>query len=274
MSMNIRVDFQKNGSLFICTYIYIYIYVKLLWHLLKSHRSTLGDMTFASLLGWIASDDEVSPSSLVRLDFVLGHMHVDLESHPKMLYFNLEWISSTLADGNRYTGKLLRNPLAIGTVLRLLRFLDNNRKDQWLQVLLNLTKSSRKCVSTLASLPEWQPCLFQLISETLELVGASSTGSLLLNQEPNVTISKTDGYDDFSESDMSAQKRLDLCLQLYSTLLGHLLRSGGDRVSHVTICSLVSHEWIVMHTRLLTRYLPSPSRSRRLNELLRCSVCR
>lgn len=151
------------------------------------------------------------------------------QSNSKIICFDSEWATAAIAEASIHTGKLLRNPLAIGTILRLLRFLDNDRKDQWLLVLLHLTKSSRKCVSLLASLTEWQPCLFQLISETLELIWSSNDSSA----SPDV-VSKEAGSDGVvhktSERSLSTEKRLDLCLQLYSTLLGHLLRSGGDRV--------------------------------------------
>jgi hypothetical protein len=145
-----------------------------------------------------------------------------------MLCFDLKWATSAIAEASIHTGKLLRNPLAVGTILRLLRFLDNDRKDQWLLVLLRLTKSSRKCVSMLASLAEWQPCLFHLISETLELLTViSSNGNSETGVDHNVR--KT------VECIFSTEKRLDLCLQLYSTLLGHLVRTGGDRVSHCVV---------------------------------------
>jgi hypothetical protein len=188
----------------------------------------LGDLTHASLLDWITGDQDVSTSSISNVDYVLSNMVATFETRPQTLSFNVEWTKSIFAAGNNYFGKLLRNPLAIGTVLRLLRFLNHDRKDQWLSVFLNLTKSSRKCVSTLASLPEWQPCMFHLISECLDLVHIDDLSS---GNEMKCSINLTDEVGGSTlEAPLLSQKRLDLCLQLYATLLGHLFRSGGDKV--------------------------------------------
>lgn len=193
----------------------------------------MGDLTHSALLDWITSDDEISSLSLARLDFVLAHMTMNHGSSTKMLCFDLKWATDALSEASIHTGKLLRNPLAIGTILRLLRFLDNNRKDQWLLVLLRLTKSSRKGVSMLASLSEWQPCLFHLISETLELLTVSSAkGNPSYSDVNSMDSGTVQLVPKSADRTLSEEKRLDLCLQLYSTLLGHLLRTGGDRVSH------------------------------------------
>lgn len=154
-------------------------------------------------------------------------MYTTCETKEQTLYFNFDRLHSILSEGNNYFGKLLYNPLAIGTILRLLRFLNDDRKDKWVSVLLSLTKSSRKCVSTLSSLPEWQPCLFHLISDSLELVRSCKVSS--------------DTNTKASEAQATSQNRLDLYLHLYSTLLGHLFRSGGDKVSQVLPFNLFSN---------------------------------
>lgn len=161
-------------------------------------------------------------------------MNSSWEGRPPALSFDYSWYNSIICEESNYSGKLLYNPLAIGTVLRLLRFLGDDRKDKWLSIFLNLTKSSRKCVSTLASLPEWQPCLFQLISESLEMVGSCKLSL--------VTDTSDDTFNDSAEQ-VKSQKRLDLYLQLYSTLLGHLFRSGGDKVSGK---SVIRHKTFVL----------------------------
>jgi hypothetical protein len=200
---------------------------QLLWHLLKSHRFRLSKLTHDALLSWITDDEGVASPSLASVDFLRSRMNVTLRSNQPILCFNMEWAKSALAEAGNFVGKSLRNPLALGTVLRLLRFLDKDLKEQWLSDLLALTKSNRKCVSMLASLPEWQPCLFSLISETLEVVSARR----LSTSEKSIGVEKS-AVEVVDEQDFdSVLKRLDLCLHLYSTLLGHLLRSGGDRVS-------------------------------------------
>lgn len=145
----------------------------------------------------------------------------------QILYFDTKWAEAAFTESGNFAGKPLRNPLAIGTVLRLLRFLENELKDQWLNDLLALTRSNRKCINTLASLSEWQTCLFPLISETLELVSSHPMTASTDDRK------KIDSFDakEYSMSLEGLHKRLDLCLHLYSSLLGHLLRTGGDGVS-------------------------------------------
>ena len=145
----------------------------------------------------------------------------------QVLYFDAKWAEAAFTESGNFVGKPLRNPLAIGIVLRLLRFLENDLKDQWLNDLLALTKSNRKCINTLASLSEWQTCLFPLISETLELV---SSHPLTDSTEDKKNIQNFDAKE-YPMSLEGLHKRLDLCLHLYSSLLGHLLRTGGDGVS-------------------------------------------
>lgn len=198
---------------------------QLLWHLLKSHRSRLGEMTHIALLSWITDDEGSSSSSLASLEDLKSHMLANLGTQRAVLYFSLEWAADALAETGRFVGKPLRNPLAIGTVLRLLRFLENDFKDKWLGDLLALMKSNRKCVTVLASLSEWQTCLFPLISETLELVSSHPTTA---GDGNAIDLLASGAYPMTLEA---LHKRLDLCLHLYSSLLGHLLRSGGDRVS-------------------------------------------
>jgi hypothetical protein len=124
---------------------------------------------------------------------------------------------NVLAEMDKNVGRTLNNPLAIGTALRLIRFLENELKDKLLIDLTFLAKSNRKCISVLANIPEWQTCLFPLISETLELVSADRSS----------TLAEAEGNQDRTASIL---KRLDLCLDLYSSLLGYLLREGSEKV--------------------------------------------
>ena len=194
---------------------------------MKSHRSRLGEDTRSALLAWI-TDGEVPPSlSLASLERLKPHMTTYLGKYGPVSYFNAEWAESAFRETENFVGKPLRNPLAIGTVLRLLRFLDNEMKDRWLHDLLNLTNSNRKCINTLASLSEWQTCLFPLISETLELVSSHSVTSSAVDKK---TVDQLDTVACPLSLD-GLHRRLDLCLHLYSSLLGQLLRTGGDGVS-------------------------------------------
>ena len=138
---------------------------------MKSHRTRLSDQTRTALLDWITVDNRVSSSS-TSLDGLLPRVIAPFGSRQFGYSFNIDCARSVLMENETLVGKNLRNPLAIGTVLRLLRFLDNDLKDKPLLDILTITKSNRKCVAILASLPEWQTCLFPLISETLEVVSS------------------------------------------------------------------------------------------------------
>jgi len=189
-------------------------------------------MTHIALLSWITDDEGSASASMASLDNLKSHMIADLGAQSAVLYFSTEWAESALADTGNSVGKSLRNPLAIGTVLRLLRFLENDLKDRWLGNFLALTKANRKCVNVLASLSEWQTCLFPLISETLELVSSHPSTA---GDGKAADFLSPDGY---PVSLDALHKRLDLCLHLYSSLLGHLLRSGGDRVGTDVGCDV------------------------------------
>jgi hypothetical protein len=149
-------------------------------------------------------------ASLSSQDFIQSHILV--ESQPGYR-FCMEWAENIIAQTGSIVGRSLKNPLVLGAVLRLLRYLNAEMQDRWLTDLLTLTKASRKSTSLLSSLPDWQPCLFHLISETLEFLRTVSSKK------------------DLSKSLVSVGGRLDLCLELYSTLLGHQVREGGDKVS-------------------------------------------
>jgi len=224
---------------------------KLLWHLLKSHRMRLGDRTRAALLHCITNDNGIVSSFLSSGDFVLSHLVGPDAADQSGFKLQVDWAESVLAENGNIVGRSLRNPLAIGTVLRLLQFLESSVKDRWVSDLLALSTSSRKSISLLSSIPDWQPSLFRLVSETLEQVVSCRDSHFDPESKPfdskeAVGVFETDGTtvdagkdvrdeskplssDSQLENPASVAKRLDLCLELYSNLLGHLVREGGDK---------------------------------------------
>jgi hypothetical protein len=172
-------------------------------------------MTHRALLAWITDDDIGVSKSLESREYVAEHLtrHVFGVDVP---FFDVEWVRWSLTDLGNLAGKTMRNAAATGTVLRLLRFLDDPQKDMWLDNFLLLTKSNRKSIGFMSSLPEWQNCIFAMVSETLEQASAR----------------KRKGFDSASD-ELSHElcKRLDHCITLYSRLLGHMIRVGGDQVS-------------------------------------------
>jgi hypothetical protein len=179
-------------------------------------------LTHAELFTWITDDESTGTASLSSFSAVQSHMNALLERWQGALDFSSALYRPSQTSTSVVVGKSIRNPLALGTVLRLIRFLGDDFKDIWLSDFLALTQANRKCVSVLAALPEWQPCLFSILSETLEL----ANGRRSFDDEKNE-----------SSTDPVVLKRLDICLHLYSILLGHLVRSGGDRVSHSWGCT-------------------------------------
>lgn len=171
-------------------------------------------------------------------------------------HFNLELAKTTFAEASINGRIALRNPLAISMILRVLRFLDNSVKDQWLQDLLLFSESNRKCVALLASLPDWQACLFLLISETVENVVSSRKDPKSFDENAGLANSQSPQIEsailDASFGADLLHTRLDRCLKLYSTLLGHLVREGGEHVSFIVEC--LSNLFIVIESHSNSNY--------------------
>lgn len=175
---------------------------------------SLGEKTHLALLAWITDDDVGVSKDLESKEYVLEHM-CQIVSNLEVPFFDLAWARLSMSNVGNLAGKTLKNIGATGTVLRLLRFLDDPQKDMWLENFLLITKSNRKSTGFICSLSEWQNCIFAMVSETLEQ--ASSR--------------KRKGIDTAVDSlSMSLCRRLDQCITLYSRLLGHMIRVGGDQV--------------------------------------------
>jgi hypothetical protein len=184
----------------------------------------------------MTDDGAATSSESTSLSFLQSHLVVPFQYNQSGCRFSVEWATNVLKDTTVSVGKSLRNPLAISTILRLLRFLDNDLKDQWLSDILLLAGSSRKCVALLASLPDWQPCLFPLVSETLELVSSDKNEGGNLDRFESALPLNHNLELSTAQKRESLHNRLDRCLALYSKLLGHLVREGGDQVSTLQSC--------------------------------------
>ena len=211
------------------------IVAKLLWHLLRRHRAGIGRHTRASLLCWISDDNGVLLASVSSLSYLESNVIAESVNHQPACVFNLEWGCRLLAETGKVVGRALSNSLALGTVLRLQRFLDGDVQSEWISDILIMTKASRKSVEILALLPDWQPCLFFLLSDSLEALSTAFRRSHYILEAPSKEISTNNHHVDGIAESASIAKRVDLCLELYSTLLGYLLREGGDKVSFVPV---------------------------------------
>jgi hypothetical protein len=171
---------------------------------------------------------------MTSLDFLLRHLVVPFQSQQPGYQFSYEWAHNIISDSSLTRRKTLRNPMTISTILRLLRFLDNSLKDTWLSDIFMLIESSRKNVALIAALPDWQPSLFPLISETLESVSTAKVSDHLVEhnlQDQDISLNLFVADPVNNQKIDLLQQRLDRCLSLYSTLLGHSFREGGDQVS-------------------------------------------
>jgi hypothetical protein len=208
------------------------VVIKLLWHLLKSHRASIGEATQSALLSWIVDDG--GSSSLASLDYVRSHAITKTATRQPGWRLNMEWVDKVLVESSSIVGRSLRNPLALAAIVRLIRYLNDDVQDRWLMDLLTLARANRKSMSLLSSVLDWQPCLFHLVSETLENLRnvcfkSSKERGRAMSDDPNLLAATEDHQP--SSSMLSVGRRLDLCVELFSTLLGHLVRDGGDKVS-------------------------------------------
>jgi hypothetical protein len=204
------------------------IVVKLLWHLLKSQRDHSGGLTRAALLCWISDDNGVLLSSYSSR----AYLHSKLVSPSTVIQpgfsFDMDWGCRLLCETGKVVGRSLSDALALAAVLRLLRFLDFGLQVQWISDILVLAKASRKSMALLSACPEWQNCLFVLISDALELLGRARSSK---QQQAGIDALEVPSNAQRVESDMElVARRVDLCLELYSSLLGFLIREGGDKV--------------------------------------------
>jgi hypothetical protein len=181
---------------------------KLLWHLLKCHRERSEKFTHAALLQILLEDPSIcSLDEFVIKDDALHHSYrIDIKSAE----------ISSLSLGS-YSDENLRQTPAINTVLRLLRFLPSYWREQWLQVFVEISSSSRANVEILSSSSEWQPPLFHLVSDVAEEMTticspAKSTLDVDLSHRSDIKSS------------------FDLSFKLYANVLGHCFRRGGEQV--------------------------------------------
>lgn len=181
---------------------------KLVWHLLRSHRCELGQRTRFALLSCMTNNTEHFPWSTydgVREAFSVKCNHGNVSGQ----YITVGKAVAVLDEPSDLVGLSLKHKLTVGTVLRLLRYLEPGTMDIWLSDLIALAQASKKSMSLISSIGDWQPSLFHLISETVEQLSSAA-----LKDKP---------------ASAEISQRLDLCLKLYGTLLGQILREGGDK---------------------------------------------
>jgi hypothetical protein len=196
---------------------------KLLWHLLKSHRYRMGEYTQAALVGMVFEKQNPFHSK----DILTKHLIVTDSTSPHSRKVDFGWLKSMLTEGSVGENESVRDALSVNTILRALRFLPSEYSGRWLSCLVKLCRRNHEATSRISSCADWQPCLFQLISEIIENVAPKTPPKDAKREETNVKeetacqpLPLKSTRDDF-----------ELSLELYSILLGHIIRNNGENVS-------------------------------------------
>ncbi|GKY94790.1 hypothetical protein MPSEU_000444200 [Mayamaea pseudoterrestris] len=204
--------------------------VTLMWHFLKSHRNQWGEQTRSALLCWINNDTGQKLSSLPLLQ---SSLISECDDQPSGYYFNMPRCDDFISETGSVIGGILSDPLALTVVMRLLRFLDGNSQELWISDILAMARASRRSMAMLSTLSDWQPILFVLIADGLETILSSlETESSDKNEISDSVSEFVKGSTHYKKQDVdstSVFRRVDLCLDLYSCLLGFLFREGGDK---------------------------------------------
>ncbi len=191
---------------------------KFVWHVLKSRRYQLSHFTHIALLHMSTDDDDLQAALSTEPGIFKDNLIAPIRGPQSGYFLCLNWARQLFTEKGELVIKSLINPLATGLILRLLRFLTEDQKDEWIRDIFSLSNASRKNVALLASLPDWEPSMFHLISDTMESVRRSS--------------SRREQVEKTSNSVNRFVERLDVVLDIYSALLGHLLRVGIEKVSY------------------------------------------
>ncbi|GAX27124.1 hypothetical protein FisN_13Lh328 [Fistulifera solaris] len=189
---------------------------KFVWHVLKSRRYQLSHFTNIALLHMSTDDDDLQSASTTEPSFDEDCLIAPIRGPQPGYSLCLDRVRKFFTEKGELINKSLVNPLATGLILRLLRFLTEDQKDEWIRDLFSLANASRKNVALLASLPDWEPPMFHLISDTMESVRRTSSKRVQDEETSNLA--------------SRFVMRLDVVLDIYSALLGHLLRVGTEKV--------------------------------------------
>ena len=198
---------------------------KLLWHLIKSHRYRMGAYTQAALVSLVFERKDAVPPSQ---DLLISHLITTDKSIPFATKIEFNRAKSTMAESSIVDENVrIRDTLSMNTILRVLRFLPSEYSSRWLRSLVDLSRTSNGATSTIASCPDWQPCLFQFVSEITENL-ASTLSSQNIETEKTDSQQERDSCQAYTVN--GSNKGFELSLELYSILLGHIIRNDSEKV--------------------------------------------
>lgn len=222
------------------------IILKLLWHLLKCHRERLGEASHAAMVHMLVdlpmaggTDDAVIPDT-IHAGCITYRFHMGWLTHNQPLTPHLG------------SDALIRSDYAISTFFRLLRFLPTDTKAMWIFDILCLVRVAPSTMNSFLGNNDWQPQMFHLLSESIEEISSyrsrSTTPAYVFGVDITDDVDEpADGTDTSSGTSQVGGKkyssgsppkekplpqdmvrRYDLIVKLYSLLLGHSIRRGGD----------------------------------------------
>lgn len=196
---------------------------KLLWHLLKSHRYRMGVYTQAALISMVfKKENPFLSNEILKKSLILTNSSLPLAT--KVDFDSIKSLMATCSIGEN---ECISDALSLNTILRALRFLPCEYSSHWLSSLVDLCRKNQRSTSILAACADWQPCLFQLISEIIE------------NMAPSISSKDSKGEDPHSQEEENStqlvpwkgsNKSFELSLELYSILLGFIIRNNSEKV--------------------------------------------
>jgi len=207
---------------------------KLLWHLLKCHRERIGDASHAAMLRLLLVEDApMTADAENALSPLEGIVVPDIS--PRGYCFHMGWAAKGPSTPHLGTDsrQRIRNDHAISTFLRLLRFFPNEMKERCLFDVVTLVRDNPRTIKAILINSDWQPCLFHLLSESIEEISSIQAKS---SSSVEVDVSNDRGEekpirkpsDKLEPLPVPVVSRYDLIVKLYSSLLGHSIRQGGD----------------------------------------------
>ena len=212
------------------------IVYKLIWHILKSHRYDLGAYTQSSLIE-IVLEDSSSAFSIEQISDSFLKANKDLVDE---IIIDTLWADAFLIRTSLPEEGEIRSSLYIGLILRQLRFLPAQLASDWLVFIRKGIQRSVNFAKIVVGCAEWQPCLFQYISELLEMSTAGTDKDTYRrngNKIDGILSNTPEENKSMSDDPESLLFRLDSLLDIYAALLGHSVRSGENEVSLVGIHS-------------------------------------
>ena len=194
----------------------------------------MGDKTQSSLISVVFAREEETLN--LSLGSLKDHFLILDDLLRPGVTIDMAWVQSVLADNSVIQDVSIRNTLGTSTILRLLRFLPDHFIDQWLLKLFHLSSQSLDALEALSSCLDWQPSLFQFLSELVEKIAGSARQGQSSNDitSPHEDKGRLLPLSPQLPSDIM-ERRLYLALELYSSLLGHRLREGGEQVRNRVI---------------------------------------